>query len=70
MPIEGRTEFSSFRYLLWVYNYVLLGNKEVMNQIKGHDYAMDTRQVYLIGANFIEDKENRGLEYEIEALRF
>ncbi|MDE6553091.1 MAG: ATP-binding protein [Muribaculaceae bacterium] len=48
--------------------------KEAMQQIYDRDYAgryaMDTRQIYLIGANFIEDKENRGLEYEIEALRF
>ena len=47
--------------------------QEAMEQIKDRDYAgryaMDTRQIYLIGANFIEDKDIRSLEYEIEALR-
>lgn len=46
--------------------------KEAMEQIHGRDYAgryaMDSRQVYLIAANFIEDKERRGLEYEIEVI--
>ena len=45
--------------------------QEAMNQIHSRDYAgryaMDSRQVYLIGANFIEDADNRRLEYEIEA---
>ena len=45
--------------------------REAMDQIHSRDYAgryaMDSRQVYLIGANFIEDADNRGLEYEIEA---
>lgn len=43
--------------------------KEGMAQIHSRDYAvryaMDSRSVYLIGANFIEKKEERGLEYEI-----
>ncbi|MDE6553114.1 MAG: ATP-binding protein [Muribaculaceae bacterium] len=47
--------------------------QEAMDQIRDRDYAgryaMDTRQIYLIGANFIENKDSRGLEYEIEALR-
>ena len=46
--------------------------QEAMDQIHSRDYAgryaMDSRQIYLIGANFIEDADNRGLEYEIEAL--
>ena len=46
--------------------------QEAMDQIHSRDYAgryaMDSRQVYLIGANFIEDADNRRLEYEIEAL--
>ena len=46
--------------------------REAMDQIHSRDYAgryaMDSRQVYLIGANFIEDADTRGLEYEIEAL--
>ena len=40
-----------------------------MNQIEDRDYAgryaMDPRQVYLVGANFTESKDNRGLDYEI-----
>ena len=47
--------------------------REAMDQIRDRDYAgryaMDPRRVYLIGANFIEDKDNRGLEYEIEELK-
>ncbi len=46
--------------------------KEAMDQIRDRDYtgrfAMETRQVYLIGANFNEKKENRGLEFEIEKI--
>ena len=42
---------------------------EAMEQIYARDYggryAMDPRTVYLIAANFIENKEARGLEYEI-----
>ncbi|MDE7347961.1 MAG: ATP-binding protein [Muribaculaceae bacterium] len=44
--------------------------QEAMDQLRDRDYAgryaMDQRPVYLIGANFIEDKDNRGLEYEIK----
>ncbi|MDE7421218.1 MAG: ATP-binding protein [Muribaculaceae bacterium] len=47
--------------------------KEAMDQIRQRDYAgrytIDTRKVYLIGANFIEDTDTRRLEYEIEALK-
>ncbi len=43
--------------------------KEAMNQIMSRDYAgrysLDSRTLYLIGANFNEKKDNRGLEYEI-----
>ncbi len=46
--------------------------REAMDQIHSRDYtgryAMDSRTVYLIAANFNEKKENRGLEYEIEKL--
>ncbi len=46
--------------------------KEAMDQIHDRDYAgrfaMESRQVYLIGANFNDKKENRGLEFEIEKL--
>ena len=57
-----------------IYIFEFKYNKSVqdaMDQIHSRDYAgryaMDSRQVYLIGANFIEDADNRGLEYEIEA---
>ena len=40
-----------------------------MEQIRDREYAgryaLDQRQIYRIGANFIEDKDSRGLEYEI-----
>ena len=46
--------------------------REAMDQIHSRDYAgryaMDSRHIYLIGANFREDPDNRRLEYEIEAL--
>ncbi|MDE7419948.1 MAG: ATP-binding protein [Muribaculaceae bacterium] len=46
--------------------------KEAMEQIHSRDYAgryaIDSRTVYLIGANFIEKKEERGLDYEIVKL--
>ncbi len=47
--------------------------REAMDQIHSRDYAgryaMDSRTIYLIGANFDEKKEDRGLEYEIEKLK-
>ncbi len=46
--------------------------KEAMDQIHSRDYAgrfaMDSRTVYLIAANYDEKKEARGLEYEIQQL--
>lgn len=43
---------------------------EAMDQIHSRDYAgryaLDSRTIYLIGANYNENKENRGLEYKIE----
>ncbi len=43
---------------------------EAMSQIKSRDYAgryaHDSRIIYLIGANFNENKDDRGLEYVIE----
>ena len=43
-----------------------------MDQIRDRDYAgrydMDQRTVYLIGANYNEKKEDRGLQYEIVSL--
>ena len=48
-------------------------NLRIMSELQDRDYAgcylMDTRTVYLIGANFIEDKDSRSLQYEITALR-
>lgn len=45
---------------------------EALEQIYSRDYAgryaFDRRTVYLIGANFSEKKEVRGLEYKIETL--
>lgn len=46
--------------------------KEAMNQLHSRDYAgryaMDPRKIYLIGANFNENKSDRGLHYSIEKL--
>ena len=46
--------------------------REAMAQLRDRDYAgryaMDSRTVYLIGANFIEERDSRGLEYEIKTL--
>ncbi|MDE7419958.1 MAG: ATP-binding protein [Muribaculaceae bacterium] len=60
----------------YVYVFEFKYNKSVadaMSQINDRDYAgryaMDTRTVYLIGANFIEKREERGLKYEIEILK-
>ena len=46
--------------------------KEAMDQLYSRDYAgcyrMDSRTVYLIGANYDEKKDCRGLTYKIETL--
>lgn len=46
---------------------------EAMEQIYSRDYAgryaMDSRTLYLIGANFNEKKDHRGLNYRIEKIR-
>ncbi|MDE7419205.1 MAG: ATP-binding protein [Muribaculaceae bacterium] len=46
--------------------------KEAIDQIHSTDYAgqyaLDPRPVYLIGANFNENKDKRGLDFEIEKL--
>ncbi len=43
---------------------------EAMTQIQSRDYAgrfaMDSRSIFLIAANFNENKNSRGLEYKIE----
>ncbi len=60
----------------YIYLFEFKYNKsvcEAMDQIHSRDYAgrfaIDDRTVYLIGANFNEKKEDRGLEYEIEKLK-
>ena len=69
---RGRSDLEvfagSFVYLFeFKYNKSV---KEAMDQIHSRDYtgryAMDGRTVYLIGANFEEKKEERGLAFEIE----
>ncbi|MDE6380814.1 MAG: ATP-binding protein, partial [Muribaculaceae bacterium] len=59
----------------YVYVFEFKYNKsvsEAMDQIHDRDYAgryaLDSRTVYLIGANFNEKKEERGLQYKIETL--
>ena len=59
----------------YVYLFEFKYNKsvrEAMEQIHSRDYAgryaLDPRKVYLIGANFNEKKEERGLEYRIEEM--
>ncbi len=72
---KGRSDIevatSSYIYLFeFKYNKSV---SEAMEQIHSRDYAgrftMDSRTVYLIGANFNEKKEDRGLEYQIEKLK-
>lgn len=60
----------------YVYVFEFKYNKsvsEAMSQIYDRDYAgryaMDSRTVYLIGANFNDKKGKRGLQYEIEILK-
>ncbi|MDE6479043.1 MAG: ATP-binding protein [Muribaculaceae bacterium] len=60
----------------YVYIFEFKYNKsvdEAMKQIYSQDYAgrytMDSRKVYLIGANLNEDKEDRTLDYEIVELQ-
>ena len=57
----------------YIYLFEFKYNKsveEAMQQIHSRDYAgryaMDPREVYLIAANYNEEKEERGLQYEIE----
>lgn len=60
----------------YVYVFEFKYNKsvgEAMEQIYSRDYAgryaMDSRTVYLIGANFCDKKEERELQYEIVKIR-
>ncbi len=71
---QGRSDLEVFtsRY---IYVFEFKYNKtvqEAMDQIHSRDYAgrfaMDSRPVYLIAANYDEKKESRGLQYEIQKL--
>ena len=60
----------------YIYLFEFKYNKSVevaMNQIQSRDYAgryaLDPRRIFIIGANFDEKKENRGLAYEIKELK-
>ena len=71
---KGRSDIEAFA-AGYIYIFEFKYNKsvqEAMDQILDRDYAgryaMDSRQVYLIAANFTEDKANRGLDYEIRVL--
>lgn len=72
---KGRSDIEVFSGK-YIYLFEFKYNKsveEAMAQIHSRDYAgrysLDTRTVYLIGANFNANKEARGLEYEIEKLK-
>ncbi len=71
---KGRSDIevatSSYIYIFeFKYNRSVM---EAMEQIKSRDYsghlALDSRTLYLIGANYNEKKEKRGLEYKIEKI--
>ncbi|MBD5262414.1 MAG: AAA family ATPase, partial [Bacteroides sp.] len=68
---KGRSdiEVSTGRYI-YVFEFKYNRSvREAMDQIHEQDYAgryaLDPRKVFLIAANFTEDKDRRGLEYEI-----
>ena len=72
---KGRSDIEAFA-AGYIYIFEFKYNKsvqEAMDQIRDRDYAgryaLDSRQVYLIAANFTEDKTNRGLDYEIRLLK-
>ncbi len=72
---QGRSDLEVFtRKYIYVFEFKYNKSvKEAMDQIHSRDYAgrfaMDSRPVYLIAANFNEKKDNRGLQYEIERLK-
>ena len=72
---KGRSDLEVFT-AKYVYIFEFKYNKsvgEAIDQIHSRDYAgryaLDPRTVYIIGANFTEDKEERGLSYEIQLLK-
>ena len=71
---KGRSDIEVFtRGYIYLFEFKYNRSvEEAMDQIHSRDYAgrfaMDPRPVYLIGANFNEKKEERGLEYRIERI--
>ena len=72
---KGRSDIEVFTGK-YIYIFEFKYNKsvtEAMDQIRDRDYAgryaMDPRKIYLIAANFNENKDKRGLDYEIEKLK-
>ena len=72
---KGRSDIEVFAGI-YIYVFEFKYNKsvdEAISQLRNRDYAgryaMDSRKVFLIGANFVEAKENRRLEYEILNLK-
>ncbi|MDE5586475.1 MAG: ATP-binding protein [Muribaculaceae bacterium] len=68
---RGRSDLEVFTGK-YIYIFEFKYNKsarEAMEQILKRDYAgryaYDSRQIYLVGANFTEDRMERGLEYEV-----
>ena len=71
---KGRSDIEAVtRRFIYVFEFKYNRSvEEAMAQIRDRDYAgryaMDSRKVFLIGANFDEAKERRGLKYSIEEL--
>ncbi|MDE7350097.1 MAG: AAA family ATPase [Muribaculaceae bacterium] len=72
---KGRSDLEVFtRRFIYVFEFKYDRSvSEAMDQIHERDYAgryaLDPRTVYLIGANFNDSKEERGLEYNIERIK-
>ena len=72
---KGRSDIEVFtNKFIYLFEFKYNRNvQEAMEQIHDRDYAgryaLDPRPVYLIGANFNEGKDKRGLEYEIEVMK-
>lgn len=72
---KGRSDLEVFtsRYI-YVFEFKYNRNvNEAMEQIRDRDYvgryAMDSRTIFLIGANFENTKDNRELSYEIRKIK-
>ncbi|MDE5585725.1 MAG: ATP-binding protein, partial [Muribaculaceae bacterium] len=72
---KGRSDLEVFAAgYIYIFEFKYNRNiKEALDQIQDRDYAgryaLDSRQVYLIAANFTEDKAKCGLDYEIRMLK-